>query len=219
MAVSCGVSLGVCRTRITKVDGTTGNVIAGSNAYVTDKQLQVTLNPNIDAGNNIAVRNGCGCKIAAFKFPDTFNWWEFEFTDTALEPIMIALMLGASTITNGADVVGLGFPDTLACDQAEPAVAFEFWSKHGVGSGQDTTNPWIHWVFPLTIWQLGNNTFADAAAEPVLSGFSRTNANWGHGPYGDGPPNALDIKNGGFWKTAVSPPSAACAAVSVSSVS
>jgi len=219
MAVNCGVSLGLCRMRVTRVDGN-GNVISGTNAYVTDNQLSVTVNPNIEAGNNIAVRNGCGCKISSFKFPDTFNWWEFDFTDTALEPIMIGFMLGATQIKNGAvDVVGIQFPDTLSCDAAEPAVALEFWTKHGVQSGQDSTYPWIHWVFPLTIWQFGNNTFGDAAATPVLTGFSRANQNWGHGPYGDGPPDGGAIPNGGFWKTAVAPPASGCVAVSVSSVS
>ena len=218
MAVNCGVSFGLCRVRITRVDSN-GNVIAGSNAYVTDTALTVTVNPNIEAGNTISVRNGCGCKIMSLKFADTFNWWEFEFTDAALEPQMQAFMLGAATITDGADVVGVAWPATLDCDEAEPAVAFEFWTKHGVGSGVDAAYPWIHHVYPLTIWQLGNNTFDTNASEPVLSGFSRTNSNWGDGPYGDGPPDSEDISDGGYWKTDVVPPTAACAAVSVTSTS
>ena len=132
---------------------------------------------------------------------------------------MQAFMLGAETIEDGSDVVGLAFPSSLACDEDEPAVAFEFWTKHIVGSGQDSTFPWVHWVFPLTIWQLGDNTFEEAAAQPSLTGFSRTNGNWGDGPYGDGPPDGQDISEGGYWKTDVDPPDAACAAVAVTSTS
>jgi len=196
-----------------------GNVIAGNNAYVTDTAITVTVTPNIETGTAVSVRNGCGCKISSFKFPDTFNWFEFSFADAALEPEMMAFMLGAATIADGSDVVGLAFPSSLACDEDEPAVAFEFWTKHIVGSGQDASFPWVHWVFPMTIWALGDNTFEEAAAQPTLNGFSRTNGNWGDGPYGDGPPDGEDISEGGYWKTDVEPPTAACAAVAVTATS
>jgi len=218
MAVNCGVSFGLCRARVTRVDSN-GNVIAGNNAYVTDTAITVTVTPNIETGTAVSVRNGCGCKISSFKFPDTFNWFEFSFADATLEPEMMAFMLGAATITDGADTVGLAFPSSLACDEDEPAVAFEFWTKHIVGSGQDASFPWVHWVFPMTIWALGDNTFEEAAAQPTLNGFSRTNGNWGDGPYGDGPPDGEDISEGGYWKTDVEPPEADCAAVAVTSTS
>jgi hypothetical protein len=218
MAVNCGVSFGLCRVRVTRVDAN-GNVIAGQNAYVTDAALSISVTPNIETGTAISVRNGCGCKISSFKFPDTFNWFELAFVDTTLEPVLEAFLLGAETIVDGADVVGLAYPSSLACDEDEPAVAIEFWTKHIVGSGQDAIHPWVHYVFPMSIWQLGDNTFEEAAGQPTLNGFTRTNGNWGDGPYGDGPPDSQDISDGGWWKTADEPPTAACAAVAVTAVS
>jgi hypothetical protein len=218
MAFNCGVSFGICATRITRLDDN-GNVIAGSNAYVTDKAITVTVTPNIETGNSFSVRNGCGCKIASRKFPDTFNFWEFSFQDSALEPAMIAFMLGAATITDGADTVGLAFPSALACDEANPKVAFEFWTQHVVGSGLDGTYPYFHWVFPSTTWQIGDNTFEEGPAQPTLTGNSETNANWGDGPYGDGPPDGEDISEGGFWATADPLPTAECAPQNVTAVS
>lgn len=218
MAVNCGVSFGLCAVRITKVDSA-GNVVAGNNSYVTDKPLSITLTPNIETGNTFSVRNGCGCSIARFKANDTFNWFEFQFAQAALEPEMQALLLGAETITDGADVVGLAFPSQLACDEDEPAVALEFWTQHIVGSGQDGTYPWFHWVFPKTVWQLADNTFEEDIAQPTLSGFSRTNQQWGDGPYGDGPPDGQDIREGGYWKTDADPPTADCAAGTVTATS
>ncbi len=218
MAVNCGVSFGACAVRLTRIDSS-GNVIAGDNSYVTDKVISVALNPNIETGQTFSVRNGCGCSIARFKANDLFNWFEFSFVSAALEPEMMAFLLGASTIEDGADVVGLAFPGELACDDDEPAVAFEFWSQHIVGSGQDGAFPWIHWVFPRTIWHLGNNNFAEAIASPTVDGFSRTNGQWGDGPYGDGPPDSQDISEGGFWKTDVDPPAAECAAQPVTATS
>lgn len=218
MAYNCGVSFGACLVRITRVNDS-GCVIAGSNAYVSDKPISINVNPNVETGNNFPVRNGCGCKIASRKFPDTFNYWELSLNMAALEPQMIGFMLGAATITDGADVVGVAWPSALDCDEASPAIAFEFWTEHVVGSGLDATYPYFHWVFPSSVWQIGDNTFEEGPAQPTLNGFTQTNTCWGDGPYGDGPPDSEDIREGGFWATDVVPPTAACAAVTVSAVS
>ena len=218
MAFNCGVSFGICAARVTQLDDN-GNVIAGNTAYVTDKVMQVTLAPNIETGNNFSVRNGCGCKIASKKFPDTLNFWELGFQDAALEPQMIAFMLGVNTIEDGADIVGWAGAGALACDEANPKVAFEFWTQHQVGSGLDGTYPYFHWVFPATTWQLGDNTFEEGPAQPTLNGFSEANSNWGDGPYGDGPPDGEDISEYGVWATNDPLPTAACAASAVTSVS
>lgn len=219
MAVNCGVSFGLCVMRVTKVDAA-GNVVAGAtNSYVSDKLISVGVTPNIETGDTFSLRNGCGCSISRFKSNDVFNWFEFTFAGGALEPEMMALMLGAETIVDGADVVGLAFPGAIACDEDEPAVGLEFWTKHIVGSGQDGLHPWIHWVFPKTIWQLGDNTAEEDFLQTALTGFSRTNTQWGAGPYGDGPPDGQDISEGGYWKTDVEPPTAECVAGDVTATS
>src|SRR3990167_10597218 len=161
MAVNCGVSFGLCVVRVTKVDATGVVVDPPDNSYVSDKPISITLTPNIETGNTFSLRNGCGCSIARFKANDIFNWFEFTFNSGALEPAMWALMLGAPTIEDGVDIVGQAFLSALACDEDEPSVALEFWTKHIVGSGQDGPLPWIHWVFPKTVWQLADNTFEE----------------------------------------------------------
>ncbi len=218
MAVSCGVSFGVCAVRLTKVDSS-GNVIAGDNSYVTDKAVSVAVNPNIETGNTFSVRNGCGCSLARFKAADTFNWFDFVFTEAALEPEMLNFLLGSEDILDNGDVVGLNFSGALDCDEEQPAVAFEFWTQHIVGSAQDSSLPWFHWVFPRTIWQLGDNTFEEGIANPVVNGFSRTNDLWGRGPYGDGPPDNQNVTEWAVWKTDVDPPAAECAAQPVTATS
>ena len=218
MAFNCGVSYGACLVRITRVDAN-GNVLAGDNSYVTDKPISISVNPNIETGDSFSVKNGCGCKISSRKFPDTFNFWELALNMATLEPEMIAFMLGAATIEDGADTVGVAFPSALSCDEANPAVAFEFWAEHVVGSGLDATYPYFHWVFPSTVWQIGDNTFEAGPAEPTLNGFSQTNGNWGEGPYGDGPPDGQDIAEGAVWATNDELPTAECAAQPVTSVS
>lgn len=219
MSVNCGIPFGICTVRLTRVDSR-GSVIAGLNSYVSDKAISVALNPNIDTGNVFTVRNGCGCGIGRKKAPDVFNWFEFTFTAAALEPDMQAFLLGADTIVNDIDdSIGVNYPGQLACDDDEPAVALEWWTQHIVGSAQDSQYPWIHFVFPATIWHLDNNTFEEAFNQPVVAGFSRTNSLWGDGPYGDGPPDGTHIEEGGWWKTDVDPPTAECAPQAVTATS
>ena len=181
MAVNCGVSFGVCAIRITTVDATRECRRTRRTTRTSRTRLiSIGLSPNIEAGNNFSLRNGCGCSLARFKANDVFNWFEFAFADGALEPEMMALMLGAETIVDGVDVVGLAFPGALDCSDDEPAVALEFWTKHIVGSAQDATLPWVHWVFPKTVWQLGDNTaeedFMSSPPSTASRGRTRTGA-------------------------------------------
>lgn len=219
MAVNCGVSFGICAVRLTMVDVTGAVVSAADNSYVTDAQISIAVRPNIEEGQTFSLRNGCGCSIARFKSNDTFNWWEFTFQMGKLEPEMLNMLLGSESITDGSDVVGQAFAGALDCADDEPAVALEFWTQHVVESGQDSIHPYIHWVFPKTVWRLGDNTFEEGITQPSVEGFSRTNNQWGAGPYGDGPPDNQDISEGGWWKTDDSLPSADCAAATVASTS
>ena len=115
---------------------------------------------------------------------------------------MIAFMLGAATIVDGSDIVGVAFPSALDCDEAGTRRSRSS-SGPSMSSdpGLDATYPYFHWVFPSTSGQIGDNTFEEGPAEPTLNGFTQTNANWGDGPYGDGPPDGEDIREGGFWAT------------------
>lgn len=215
MAVNCGPSFGLCALRITLLDEF-GNVDAGSNSYVTDKQISLAFTPNIDTGATFSQRNGCGCSLARFKAEDVFNWWEFTFTDGAIEDAMVALMVGGTTITEGGSVVGLHFPSALDCSEQRRQVAIEAWTQHIFGSNKDSLHPYIHWVWPASVWQFGDNTAEEDFMNPVLTGFSRSNALWGGGPYADGPPDGSDVgAEGARWKTNDTPPVADCALASV----
>jgi hypothetical protein len=197
--------------RVTKLD-VDGNVLNETgNSYVSDKAVTINFNPNIETGNTFSRRNGCGCSLARFKSKDVFNWWEFTFEDGALEPELEAMMLNEETIVDGTDVVGVAFGgQDLSCEELEQGVALEFWTKHINGSGLDSFHRYIHWVFPLTVWQRGDNSAEEDFMANQLTGFSRTNPMWGQGPYGDGPPDGQDISEGGYWKTNDDLPTAAC---------
>jgi hypothetical protein len=202
--------------RVTKLDGV-GNVVVDSagNSYVSDRAVSLAITPNIETGNTFSLRSGCGCSLSRFKARDILNWFDFTFTDGALEPEMMRLMLGINEIKSGADAVGVNGVGSPDCSSSEPSVALEFWTKHLVGNTQDSALPWVHWVFPKTIWQIGTNTADENFLQTQLTGFSRENDLWGHGPYGDGPPDGSQVFEWAYWKTATTPPVAECVASNV----
>lgn len=215
MAVNCGVSFGLCAVRVTKLDVTGAVINEENNSYVTDKAVTISMTPNIETGNTFSLRNGCGCSLARFKSEDVFNWFEFSFARGALEPALEQMLLGGEVIEDGADVVGINGPGALACDELPPIVALEFWTQHIFGSGLDSIHPYVHWVFPSTKWQLGDNTAEEDLMQLTVNGFSRTNTAWGSGPYGDGPPDGQAVTEWAYWKTDDDLPEASCVAAEV----
>lgn len=214
----CGFSFGVCAIRVTRLDAD-GNVIAGNNSYVSDKPIQITVTPNYETGNSFSLRNGCGCGLSRFKADDTFNWFELQFTRAAMEPVLEAFLIEQDEILDGSDVVGVKFTGDVDCDTSQAGVGFEFWTQHLEGNTQDTALPWVHWVFPRTIWRLGDSTYEENYGTPVVQGFSRENGLWGQGPYNDGPPDGSNVSERDWWFTDIDPPSAECNALPVTATS
>lgn len=217
MAAPCGVPLGLCAVRLTRLDSTTGAVSSvTNNSFVTTQLISLQLTPNIEAGADTTLTGGCDCVIASYRGVDKLKRFDFTITNPQLSPAMYEMMLGGTIIVNGSDPVGTIWPVELSCGEAQASVALEFWVKHWNGSSQDATYPWIHHVYPQTLWQIGQQQFQNDFAQPTLTGFSRSNSAWGDGPYGDGPfseyGHPVDIATGGFFYTATDPPAdSACA--------
>ncbi len=210
MPAPCGVPLGLCALRITRLLATGCVAASPDNSFVTDELISLTLTPNVEAGADITLTGGCDCVIASYRGVDKLKWFEFEITNPKLAPAMYEMMLGGTIITEAGFPVGTVWPVELACGEDQASVALEFWVKHWNGSAQDTTYPWIHHVYPQTLWQIGQQQFQNDFAQPTLTGFSRRNDCWGDGPYADGPEDegygAVDMATGGFFYATIDPP-------------
>lgn len=212
MAVNCGVPYGLCAVRVTELDED-GN--AEGNFAVTRNPITVGFNPNIDQGQQFISRNGCGCAIARIRSNDTFNWFDLSLGQDMLNPELESLLTDeAPIIGDGGSIVGVNGSSALDCDELPPTVGFEMWAEHRVGSGQDAAHGYVHWVFPRSRWQRGNNTVEEGISRTNLTGFSQTNLLWGGGPYTDGPPDGQDVTEWAYWKTEDGLPAAtACGAL------
>jgi hypothetical protein len=212
MPAPCGVSLGLCALRLTRLIPETGCVAASpDNSFVTTELISLSLTPVIEAGADTTLTGGCDCVIASYRGIDKLKRFEFEITNPKLSPAMYEMMIGGGIINDGTVPVGTVWPAELSCGESQDAVAMEFWVKHWNGDSQDATYPWIHHVYPQTLWQIGTQEFTNDFAQPTITGFSRKNSCWGDGPYGDGPEadygSSIDISVGGFFYTASDPPS------------
>jgi hypothetical protein len=199
--MNCGAPYGLCAIRVTRLDSD-GN--ADDDFAVSRKPVTVGFNPNIDQGTDVTARDGCGCRTVSVKGNPVFNWFEFTFGKDVLEPAIEALMTGDTPITdpgNGNLVVGINGAGALGCEDDPIYVGFEMWAKHYVNTAPDGTYKLVHWVFPSTRWQWGDNTIEEGVSRTVLTGFSRSNSLWGSGPYGDGPPDGSDVVEWARWVT------------------
>jgi hypothetical protein len=200
--------------RITRLVDTTGCVEAQpDNVFVTTELISLQLTPVVEAGQDTTLTGGCDCTIASYRGVDKLKRFEFTITNPKLSPALYEMMIGGGLISDPGNAnapVGTTWPGELSCGEAQAAVALEFWVKNWNGSSQDSQYPWIHHVYPQTLWQVGQQQFQNDFAQPTLTGFSRSNGCWGDGPYGDGPESEygspINISAGGFYYSATDPP-------------
>lgn len=214
----CGISLGVCRMRITLLDTTGCVASAADNSLVLADLISLQVTPNIETGVDTSLIGGCGCKIASYKAPDTLKRFDVTLTTPLKSAALESLLTGGEILFDDSVApvpVGYAFPTALGCNEEVPPVAVEFWTKNWVNDAQDSDLPWIHWVFPQSLWSPGAETLNNDFSQPDFTGFTRTNSCWGDGPYGDGPEStygasSFSIETGGWFYTPTDPPAASC---------
>lgn len=204
--IICPNSILFCALRVTRlnVDGTPA---AGpNNAYVTDRAMTLTMTPDIEDGEDKVMIGGCDCINARYRGRDKLKGFSLALTSTAVEPGLMEMLLGATLISDGSDdpvPIGVNWPTQLSCsDGQQPPVGIEGWSKAWVDDRQDDGFPYIRWVFPMTFWQMDENELGADFLELALNGYTRTNENWGVGPYSDQVVNGEIIEfepQGGFF--------------------
>jgi hypothetical protein len=201
------------------LDATTGCVAsAADNSFVLGDLISIEVAPNIDTGTDTTLINGCGCKIATYKAPDILKRYDLTMTTPTKSAALEQLLTDGGVLFDDSDTpvpVGYSFPTDVSCDPGQTPVALEFWTKNWNDDVQDTNLPWIHWVFPFTLWAPGPQTVNNDLAQPDFVGFTRGNDCWGDGPYGDGPESiygasSFSLATGGWFYSPEDPPEASC---------
>lgn len=219
MAV-CVDSIKICALRVTLLDAL-GNTATGPNNYVaTNRESTLEYTGVTDKGKDLFYRNGCDQPLANYKSPDLLRYFNLTVDFFSLEPAAFSLLLGAPVLDDGAgNPVGFEYAlQDCPTDVAPPLVAVEAWSWSWDCDAQVPATPYWYYVFPMVQWATDQaNTLTTDILQPKLTGFSRRNPLWGHGPYGGvvqgaaGGPD-FDSSTGGpaVFLTSTPPPAAVC---------
>jgi len=212
----CGTLIHICALRVTRLDSDGSPSAEANNAYVTNNVMSVQVSPVIEEGLDSTLVGGCDCIIASYKGTNKLKRFEFVLTLPTFEPALIEMLTGATLIEDTSDVpvpIGISWPQQLSCDDAQqPPVAIEWWADLWTEDNQNAEWPYAHSIYPMTFWQIGQQTAENDFAQPTFNGFSRTNTEFGD-PYEDLPGSGvaadfLDI--GGEFLTTQAPPTAEC---------
>lgn len=215
MANVCPTPLHLCALRVTKLDNV-GNVAdEPDNSYVTDKVITLTPTPELQAGEDRTLQGGCECIIATVRTPDRLKRFTFELVLGALEPGLFSLLIGADVMVDGTDDIGIDWPDQVACDFVESLVAVEGWGDAYTGDAPDATRPYYYALWSASAWEPAGSPFSNDFTTFTFNGFSRSNSQWGDGPYGDVTLPASPGPRGGIYQVPSAPPTAACGLASV----
>jgi hypothetical protein len=217
IADKCPGIIQFCRTRVTLLDDDGTPASGSDNFYVSEKEVSLAITSDVEEGQRRTVRSGCGCVVVTQRSPDTLLGYTFELVDGVWEPALEAMMLGYDALVDTSDapvVIGYNVSgDQLVCGGTQAKVALEAWAYAWDGQGQDADLGLIHFLWPMTQWQVAPATLSEEATTPTLTGFSTRNDNWGD-PYTDGPTDGTAVVTVNFharWMEALDNlPDASC---------
>ncbi len=219
----CFGSLQVCRLRVAEL-ATNGVPVAGAdNGYVTDAVIKVDVSTEIEQGDELTLKNGCGSVCQTYKDSDRLKRLSLKMDLCQLDSELISLLVGGTVIDSSGDTIGFALPSLD--DDPSNGVCLELWTKAWDGSEQATpaslsnAAAYFHWVFPKATFTLGNITMENDVMTIPVEGFSNENSSLpAHGPYNDWPAAvtaAGGIVTAGGWFLDSSIPDAECGFITV----
>lgn len=225
MTSTCYASVELAALRIAELTAAGAPSTGAGNGYVTDAAIQMGVTVEVETGTEFTQKNGLGAICATLKQPDTVKRVTLALELCQLDSQLIAMLTGGDPFTAGADVIGMQLP---AVGGTPPNLCVEAWTKAWDGGGQavpsyTSPNPaYFHFVFPLTTWVQGQFNMAEGfMVVPLTGSGSENNAITANGPFDDWPAAVAGrggITRIGGWFLDEDIPTAACAAITVSSL-
>lgn len=206
MANDCLPQIHACRMRVARL-GSDGVPLPGANnLYVSSALSVLTFTPNITAGDEFEVKNGCGETCLAYKDCDRIKWLDVELQLCTPDPELHEILVGGVVLQNGAGR-GYGYPrlNEASCPDG---VSIEAWGRRVDAAGaSDPTFPYAWWVLPRVYLQLGARTMENGPLSNPFTGHAIENPNWYDGPLNDWPDDSDRVAQ---WVPTDSMPEADC---------
>lgn len=231
MSTHCFGSLQVCRIRTAKLTSSGSPDTGAQKGYVSDAIVDLGVSVEIESGDDLVLKNGCGALCQTFKTDDSIKGVNLDMTLCQLDSELIWQMAGGRLMRDLAgagvgNVIGYELPGSTAA--TNNGVCLEVWTKAWDSSQQatpvflgGTTAAYFHWVFPKVRFTLGDTTMENDIMKVKMSGFGEENSHvTANGPFDDWPadvaaPGGITKSGGWFLDSAI--PAAACGSITVTS--
>ena len=176
--MSCPSMITACAMRITR-NNSAGVPLATTVAksrLLMAAFTNLTLAPDVEAGEEIAIKNACGAVCVSRKLPDSLKGFNLTLRFCGWSTLAAEMLVGASVLLNGSTVRGQVWPSSIT--DTTQSTQIELWAVNNAPTG--ASDAYIHFVLPKTYnWQLsGNLDFTNGAVQLELSGYAEKNPNW-----------------------------------------
>lgn len=222
----CFQPLDLCAARVTRLNASTGAPVPGAgNAVITNAPIKLDVGFDLEAGDDLVQKNGCGRIVSAFQDVDRLKSLKLAMDLTYLDAYLLELMTGSQVFSSGGNPIG--FQSVAVGSDANAPVCLEAWSKawdNGSPAIPTFTSPnaaYIHWVFPKTTWHITDFTLEHGFMVVPIAGKGEENTRiTANGPFDDWPagvagPGGITRTFGWFFDSNL--PTATCGYTSVPS--
>lgn len=224
---TCFSSRQVCRLRVALLDSAGAPDSGASNGYVTKGFVSIETSPQVEEGEEVVVKDGCGDICLRYVDKDIVKGVNATINLCQLDAQLYWLLLGGTTFTESpsSDIFGGKMP--AVASGGGPDLCLEWWTIAQDGASQATPDStsnlpaYYHFVIPKISFSPGDTTYENGPAQFPVVGKGEENANiTANGPFDDWPTevaNAGGIDSPWGWWLDSTLPDASCAFVEVTS--
>jgi hypothetical protein len=181
---NCGASVYAVMMRLAVLEQDGVPLPGARNLYVTDALVKLTATPVYYQSPVVEIPNASGALCVNLNTRKVLKWYDLALEICNLDPEVDNMLVGGETFSSAGFVIGGSVPAAGAIS-APFGVSVELWSKHIVGSDQDTVWPYIQWILPRTYWSPDAVTWDINHQARMFQGFTSENPNWYNGPAND----------------------------------
>ncbi|WP_202917879.1 hypothetical protein [Streptomyces taklimakanensis] len=182
--MSCPLIANADTVRVTRLDQCGRPVCGEDNGFVFDCFASLSMNPNIEEGEDVEYRAANG-RVCGFKRGcPSFRGYDIELNFFSVSPEFIEITTG-NPVVYGYDGQPIGFDDcSVKCDTG---FALELWAEvlgEDVCEAEGGDGAWVYFLLPwVTNGMLGDMEIGSEQVSLTLSGATRSGGGWGVGPY------------------------------------
>lgn len=181
----CIPQLHICALRVSELESDGVPLPGAGNLMTVNSIVELTITPNVVAGDEVQEKNGCGAICLDYIGDDSVTRYDIGIKVCDRNPYVLAA-LGRGDVLTNSGIHGYAVPPLGSIPSDK--VSIEFWAKRIDDGLLHADYPYAWWVLPLvTNLREGDITKNSGSDLPSFVGRAYENANWYNGPLNDWP--------------------------------